>query len=224
MSVLCLYNSLCYSSSEADTKYLAKHGQLSIDLNFVQFIITGFVCFTPDHFIVSSSITVTLLMPLPSFGQAAIQQGHMEGCLTDCALFGLHPLCVCVCVCVCVCILLTLTQLPRLRCLSSMQNVRMLRIAVCCRDNKEKDKERKVVVVILFTLNIFFKKSHSCLFGTMVISQHLLIESEINKKSGNYGRTAHTQQHLNQCWLGVTFQQQTKAFTSYLCINLKRIH
>lgn len=36
--------------------------------------------------------------------------------------------------------ILTLTQLPRLRCFSSMQKVRMLRIAVCCRGNKEQEK------------------------------------------------------------------------------------
>lgn len=30
--------------------------------------------------------------------------------------------------------------------------------------------------------------------------------------------------HLNKCWLGATFQQQTKALMSYLSINLKRLH
>lgn len=55
-------------------------------------------------------------------------------CLTGCALFGL------LCFCVCVWLMLTLTQLPRLRCLSSMQKVRIVRIAVCCGGQQSKTK------------------------------------------------------------------------------------
>lgn len=51
---------------------------------------------------------------------------------------------------------------------------------------------------LLFCLPLiyFSKESHSCLFGTVVISKHLLLESEINKKSGNNGRTTHKKKTL----------------------------
>lgn len=51
---------------------------------------------------------------------------------------------------------------------------------------------------LLFCLPLiyFSKESHSCLFGTVVISKHLLLESEINKKSGNNGRTTHKKKKL----------------------------
>jgi len=57
--------------------------------------------------------------------------------------------------CVYLCVL-TLTQLPRLRCLSSMQNVRMLRMAVCCRGQQQQqqwERQERCRVVILFLYN-----------------------------------------------------------------------
>lgn len=147
-----------------------------------QFIIAGFVSLTPNQFSVSSS---TLLMSLPSFGQAAIQQRHMEGCVFNRLCF----ICAYLCAHAYVCVILTLTQLPRLRCLSSMQKVRIVRIAVCCRDNKEKDKERKMPSCHFITRIIYIylkKKSYPFQFVSLVIS-YSLKAGHHKKKSGNNG-------------------------------------
>lgn len=54
---------------------------------------------------------------------------------------------------------LTMTQLPRFRCLSSMQKVRMLRIAVCWRDDDK--KREKVTARTHIEQNILYSASTS---------------------------------------------------------------
>lgn len=97
-------------------------------------MITGFILVTPDRLSVSSFLPAAPPMSLsPCFQQAAIQPGHMEGC-------AFNSLC-----CLCVCAFnLTLTQLPKLRCLSSMQKVRIVRMAVCC-GYEERQTDRQIM-------------------------------------------------------------------------------